>query len=100
MAKQKGWLKGEQFEYTGTSEIMHGARFFQILILTGHEKGQTKATSRCPDCGLQFGQDKRLPCFTCTTSPPRSCTDKIGIVVNTKPHKGKFQANEDLPGSY
>ncbi len=59
------WHKGEQIKYTGKSEILHGARFFQVQILTGHEKAEIKDTTLCPDCGMYFGQDKRLPCFTC-----------------------------------
>ncbi len=59
------YLKGEKIKYLGTSEILHGARFFQVQVLTGHNKDKIKDTTLCPDCGMYFGQDKRIPCFTC-----------------------------------
>jgi len=59
------WINGEEIEYTGKSEIIHGCRFFEYEIKTGHETGKLKVTSLCPECGMRFGQDKRIPCHNC-----------------------------------
>lgn len=69
MEKEFYW-KGDKAEYTGKSEILHGARCFEIRLLEGNEKGKLKYTYRCPDCLLSFGQDKpaNAPCHTCNLS--------------------------------
>ena len=61
----KTYFKGNKAEYTGKSEMVYGGKFFEIRLLDGHEKGKLKWTSKCPNCGLREGQDKRIPFQTC-----------------------------------
>lgn len=46
--KQQLFWKGDLAEYTGNKEFLHGAWFYEIVILEGHLKGQTKWTLREP----------------------------------------------------
>lgn len=39
---------GDKAEYTGKSERMHGGLFYEVRLLEGHLKGQTKWTQRAP----------------------------------------------------
>lgn len=59
------YFHGDAAEYTSKSVSLHGWRWFEIKILEGHLKGQLKHTSKCPDCRLEFGQDKSGHCMTC-----------------------------------
>ena len=62
------YYNGFQIEYTGNSEIVYGSRFFEVKYLEGYLAGTTRVTSKCPDCGLQFGQDQPANnvCTTCS----------------------------------
>ena len=64
---KKLYWNGKKAEYTGKKEVLYGTMFFEIRILEGHLRGQIKETSRCPECGLVFGQDQPAlnPCFEC-----------------------------------
>ena len=58
---------GDKVKYTGKSGFKHGCLWFELLILDGHKKGTTCVTSKCPDCGLSFGQSQPAAdvCQTC-----------------------------------
>lgn len=60
---------GDKVKYTGNSEFKHGCLWFELLILDGAKKGSLCVTSKCPDCGLKFGQDQPAAdvCQTCDT---------------------------------
>ena len=36
----ESWNRGEQIRFTGQSKILHGGRFHEAKILTGHKTGQ------------------------------------------------------------
>ena len=36
----ESWYKGEQIRFTGQSKILHGGRFSEAKILTGHKSGE------------------------------------------------------------
>lgn len=42
------YWKGDKAEYTGKVEVLHGGTFYELLMLEGHLKGQTKLTSHAP----------------------------------------------------
>lgn len=42
------YWKGDLARYTGKSETIHGGVFYEIELLEGHLKGQTKVTQRQP----------------------------------------------------
>lgn len=48
MNKETLYNNGDLAEYTGKSQVIYGAVFFEILMLEGHLKGQIKATVRAP----------------------------------------------------
>jgi hypothetical protein len=42
------YFRGDLAQYTGKTMVLHGGLFYEILILEGHLKGQTKVTDRAP----------------------------------------------------
>lgn len=42
------YFYGDLARYTGKTEVIHGALFYELEILEGHLKGQTKVTQRAP----------------------------------------------------
>ena len=67
----KPYFNGDLAKYTGESIVLHGARWFEVVMLEGHLKGQIKHLSQCPDCGLVYYQNQPAiaPCFTCMVEP-------------------------------
>jgi len=59
------YFNGDLAEYTGESFVEYGCRWFKIKLLEGYLKGKIKLVSKCPECGLKFGQDKPISCLTC-----------------------------------
>jgi len=45
---QTCYFKGDLAKYTGKTETIHGGLFYEIELLEGHLKGQTKWTQREP----------------------------------------------------
>lgn len=43
--KKQIWYKGEQIKFTGKSQFLYGADFFEFEYLTGHKKGKTEVMS-------------------------------------------------------
>lgn len=43
------YFKGDLAKYTGNTVVLHGGLFFEIELLEGHLKGQTKHTQRAPE---------------------------------------------------
>ena len=42
------YFKGDLAEYTGVTMMLHGGLFYEIKLLEGHLKGQTKVTQSAP----------------------------------------------------
>ena len=42
------YFNGDFARYTGKTITLHGGLFYEIEILEGHMKGQTKVTQRAP----------------------------------------------------
>ncbi len=42
------YFKGDQAEYTGYSQVLLGTRFYEILLLEGHLKGETRIVKNPP----------------------------------------------------
>ena len=42
------YFKGDLAKYTGNTFTIHGGLFYEIELLEGHLKGQTKVTQRAP----------------------------------------------------
>ena len=36
------YFKGDKAEYTGKSETQHGGLFYEVIMLEGHLKGQSR----------------------------------------------------------
>jgi hypothetical protein len=49
MAARNPFSRGEEFEYTGKSSVIHGGQFFEGRWLSGKDKGKTFVTQRGPD---------------------------------------------------
>jgi len=60
------WHQGEQCQYTGNSQVLHGARFFELKILDGCDKGKFIVSTLCPECDTYDHDNKALPCANCT----------------------------------
>ena len=41
-------FRGDYAEYTGETQVLHGAVFHEIRILEGHLQGQLRVTMRAP----------------------------------------------------
>ena len=55
--KETLYWKGDLAEYTGKSQIICGAVFFEILMLEGNLEGQLKVTTRAPkNAGAESGR--------------------------------------------
>ena len=48
MNKETCYFKGDLAEYTGNSQLLCGAVFYEILMLDGHLEGSLKVTVRVP----------------------------------------------------
>lgn len=45
------YWNGDLAKYTGKTMTIHGGLFYEIELLEGHLKGQTKVTQRAPQIG-------------------------------------------------
>lgn len=45
---QTTYLHGDLARYTGKTLVIHGGLFYEVEMLEGHLKGQTKVTQRAP----------------------------------------------------
>ncbi len=48
MKKETTYFKGDLAEYTGKSSVMHGATFFEVIMLEGHLKGTIRVVTSIP----------------------------------------------------
>ena len=44
-----GYFHGDKFEYTGKSDIFHGALFFEGIFVEGHKTGETVSVVKPPN---------------------------------------------------
>lgn len=42
------YWQGDKAEYTGKYELLHGALFFELLLLEGHRNGERVWTLKAP----------------------------------------------------
>jgi hypothetical protein len=45
---QTTYFHGDKAVYTGKTMEIHGGKFYEIKLVEGHLKGQTKVTQRSP----------------------------------------------------
>lgn len=45
---QTTYWNGDKARYTGKTMVLHGGTFYEIVLIEGHLKGQTKVTQRAP----------------------------------------------------
>ena len=49
MTKVTTYWHGDLAEYTGKTQLLHGALFYEIKIVEGHRAGQLKVTQKAPE---------------------------------------------------
>lgn len=42
------YWRGDLARYTGRSQFLHGAKFYEIVMIAGHLRGELKLTLRAP----------------------------------------------------
>jgi len=52
-------VNGDLAAYTGKTETIHGAQFFEVELLEGHPKGAKKVTREAPRDGMPEGTSRR-----------------------------------------
>jgi hypothetical protein len=102
------YINGDEAEYTGKSNIIHGKKFHEVRFLEGHKSGQTVVTMRAPDgSGLpacaptssgivtpqvpalqtmacNADQEAQDAARVCTTPPASQVPEQTGAVLNSE----------------
>lgn len=55
--KAQLYFMGDLAEYTGKSEITYGQIFYEVILLTGHKKGEMRSVVYPPDSLMTIRQD-------------------------------------------
>ena len=46
------YFKGDKARYTGKSEVLHGGRFYEVVLVEGHRKGEKKWVHNAPGANI------------------------------------------------